>query len=167
MIVGVPSLESFPTHLEELFVAVPKDYVRWAPETWDGIPSESFTAIEQICHIRDIEIDGYQVRFRRMLEEESPQLISLDGYVLAEQGRYSEADPDEVFAAIRSARAETVEVIRSLSSAQLRRNGLFEGYGQVTVQGLIHYLCSHDQQHLAGMQWLLGQIASRGVMPNG
>jgi hypothetical protein len=22
----------------------------------------------------------------------------------------------------------------------------------------VHYLCSHDQQHLAGMQWLLGQI---------
>ncbi|ONO51272.1 damage-inducible protein DinB, partial [Burkholderia cenocepacia] len=23
---------------------------------------------------------------------------------------------------------------------------------------LVHYLCSHDQQHLAGMQWLLGKI---------
>jgi hypothetical protein len=22
----------------------------------------------------------------------------------------------------------------------------------------VHYLCSHDQQHLAGLQWLLGRI---------
>jgi hypothetical protein len=26
------------------------------------------------------------------------------------------------------------------------------------VRGLMHYLCSHDQQHLAGLQWLLGKI---------
>jgi hypothetical protein len=22
----------------------------------------------------------------------------------------------------------------------------------------VHYLCSHDQQHLSGLQWLLGKI---------
>jgi hypothetical protein len=28
----------------------------------------------------------------------------------------------------------------------------------------VHYLCSHDQQHLAGLQWLLGKIdASRAA----
>ena len=34
----------------------------------------------------------------------------------------------------------------------------FEGYGQTTLKGLIHYLCSHDQRHLAGLQWLLGNM---------
>jgi hypothetical protein len=28
----------------------------------------------------------------------------------------------------------------------------------LTLRSLVHYLCSHDQQHLAGLQWLLGQI---------
>jgi hypothetical protein len=23
----------------------------------------------------------------------------------------------------------------------------------------VHFLCSHDQQHLAGLQWLLGKLA--------
>jgi hypothetical protein len=35
---------------------------------------------------------------------------------------------------------------------------MFEGYGRVTLRGLVHYLCSHDQQHLSGLQWLLGKI---------
>jgi hypothetical protein len=30
----------------------------------------------------------------------------------------------------------------------------------VTVRGLVHNLCSHDQQHLAGLQWLLARIAA-------
>jgi hypothetical protein len=63
-----------------------------------------------------------------------------------------------VFAAIRAAREETLHLIRPLSDRQLARTGEFEGYGTLTVKSLIHYLCSHDQQHLSGLQWLLGKI---------
>jgi hypothetical protein len=28
-----------------------------------------FSALEQACHLRDIEIDGYQVRLRRTCQE--------------------------------------------------------------------------------------------------
>jgi hypothetical protein len=38
------------------------------------------------------------------------------------------------------------------------RTAVFEDYGPVTMRSLVHYLCSHDQQHLAGLQWLLGKI---------
>jgi hypothetical protein len=34
--------------------------VHWKPASWDGVPSEAFTAIEQVCHVRDIEIEGYR-----------------------------------------------------------------------------------------------------------
>jgi hypothetical protein len=53
-------------------------------------------------------------------------------------------------------------LLASLAPAQFDRTALFEGYGPVTLRGLVHYLCSHDQQHLAGLQWLLGKAeASR------
>ncbi|HKQ51120.1 MAG TPA: DinB family protein [Pyrinomonadaceae bacterium] len=163
MLVTLSALKSFPVQLEQLFGEVPSDYRHWTPETWDGIPSESFTAIEQICHVRDIEVLGYHVRFRRMLAEESPTLLSLDGYALAEQRRYAEADPADVFAAIRAAREQTLGLIEGLTEAQLRRTGLFAEYGRLSVKALIHYLCSHDQQHLAGIQWLLGKIESQSA----
>jgi hypothetical protein len=53
-----------------------------------------------------------------------------------------------------------VALLADLDAAQLARPATFEGYGATTLRGLVHYLCSHDQQHLAGMQWLLGRIAS-------
>ena len=152
------ALAEFPQRLEDFFEAVPPRLIRWAPQSWEGIPSESLTALEQLCHVRDIEVDGYQLRFRRLLDEVNPLLASIDGYALMRQRAYAQADADEVLAAFRAARAATVKLLRGLSARQLQRQGTFEEYGPVTVEGLVHYLCSHDQQHLAGMQWLLGKM---------
>jgi hypothetical protein len=152
------ALSSFPRQIEELFAVIPRSHIQWAPDSWEGIPSETLTALEQVCHVRDIEIDGYQVRLRRLLEETNPTLASIDTYELARQRRYAEADPAEAFRAFAAARAATVELVRGLSADQLSRRGIFEEYGPVTVRSLIHFLCSHDQQHLAGLQWLLGKI---------
>ncbi len=156
----IDSLRSFPDRLEEHFAEVPRDYLDWRPPSWDGIPSERFTAIGQLCHVRDIEIDGYHVRIRRMLEEDAPVLASIDSEALAGPRRYAEADPTQVLAAIRAARATTVAMVADLGEAALRREGSFEGYGRLTLKALIHYLSSHDQQHLSGIEWLLGQIDS-------
>jgi hypothetical protein len=164
MIATLSALKSFPEQLEQFFAAVPSGYQRWKPDTWEGIPSEPFTAIEQICHVRDIELDGYHERLHRMLEEEAPALVSLDGIALAEQRNYAEAVPAEVFATFRMARARTLEMIETITATQLMRTARFEGYGLITVRGLIHFLCSHDQQHLSGMQWLLGKIESHSVI---
>jgi transposase-like protein len=49
-------------------------------------------------------------------------------------------------------------LLTRLTPSQYQRPAVFEGYGPVTFGGLVHYLCSHDQQHLAGLQWLLGKI---------
>lgn len=152
------TLEAFPSELERHYSAFPPDFVHWSPPSWAGVPSEPFTALEQICHVRDIEIEGYQVRFRRTLSENEPFLPSIDSEEVARQRNYGAADAAAVFDEFRAARAATMRLLRGLEPAQLDRPATFEGYGAVTLRGLVHYLCSHDQQHLAGLQWLLGKI---------
>lgn len=164
--ITLQALAAFPEQLEVHYAAVPQEFKHWAPPSWAGVPSEPLTALEQVCHVRDIEIDGYQLRLRRTLEESHPTLASLDTEALARERRYGEANATEVLADFRRARGETVALIASLAPAQFDRTAVFEGYGPVSLRGLIHYLCSHDQQHLAGLQWLMGQIeASR--LPTG
>jgi hypothetical protein len=155
--VTLTALENFPGQLEQHFAAFAPRFAHWAPPSWDGVPSEPFTAIEQLCHVRDIEIEGYQVRIRRTLVEMNPLLPSVDSERLARERDYGSADAGAVLAEFRAARMRTLETIRALDAAQLERPAEFEGYGPVTVRGLVHYLCSHDQQHLAGLQWLLGK----------
>jgi hypothetical protein len=156
--ITLAALEAFPRELEKHYGAFPAEFVHWAPPSWDGVPSEPFTAIEQICHVRDIEIEGYQVRFERTLSEESPLLPSIDSETVAKERDYGSANVAQVFAEFRAARAKTLRMLDGLDEPQLDRLAVFEGYGPVTMRGLIHYLCSHDQQHLAGLQWLLGKI---------
>lgn len=158
------ALAEFPSQLEAHFFAIPAEHRHWAPPSWEGIPSEPFTAIEQIAHVRDIEIEGYQVRFQRMLNEANPTLISIDGEALARLRSYSTADPAEIFEAFRRARTRTIDLLSGLTTEQFDRRGVFPGYGPLSLRSLVHYLCSHDQQHLAGLQWLLGKIeASRSA----
>lgn len=154
------ALQAFPGLLEAHYALIPDSHKHWAPGSWEGAPSEPLTAIEQVCHVRDIEIEGYQRRIERTLAEDNPFLPSLDTNVMARERRYGEANAREVMIAFRGARAKTLRIIEGLTPAQLARTAVFEGYGPVTVQSLIHYLCSHDQQHLAGLQWLLGKIGS-------
>jgi hypothetical protein len=153
------ALRAFPDHLERYYGAVPADFKTWRPDSWAGIPSEPFTPIEQICHVRDVEIDGYHVRFRRMLEEANPALPDLDGETLARERDYASQDADQVFAAFRAARAKTLELISTFTPQQLARPAHFNG-GPATLRSVVHYLCSHDQQHLSGLQWLLAKIAA-------
>ena len=156
--ITLDALAAFPRALENHYAAFPAEFVHWAPASWEGVPSEPFTAIEQICHVRDIEIEGYQVRFRRTLEEASPLLPSIDSEAVARERDYGREDARQVFAQIHAARAATVAMLRGLAPAAFDRPAEFEGYGPVSLRGLVHYLCSHDQQHLSGLQWLLGKI---------
>ena len=127
------------------------------------MPSEPLTAIEQICHVLDIEVEGYQVRIQRTLNEWNPVLPSLDTEAMARDRLYHQKEAAEVLRAFRSARSETLGLLRALTDLQLERPAQFEGYGQVTLRSLVHYLCSHDQQHLSGLQWLLGKLSSPSI----
>jgi hypothetical protein len=158
--ITLSALAAFPEQLEAHYAAIPAEFKHWAPPSWEGAPSESFTAIEQICHVRDIEVDGYHVRFQRTLHEVNPTLLSIDGEALAKERSYATSSAAEVFAVFRAARAKTVRLLSELTPEQFMRAAVFEGYGALTLRSLAHYLCSHDQQHLAGLQWLLGMIES-------
>jgi hypothetical protein len=155
------TLATFPDQLAAHYAAIPAELINWAPSSWAGVPSEEFTAIEQLCHVRDIEVDGYHVRFHRALNEVNPLLESIDSEALAKQRGYGSkgsAEAEEVMSVFRQARAKTVALISTLSDEQLNRVAVFDGYGPLTVRSLVHYLCSHDQQHLSGLQWLLGKM---------
>ena len=130
----------------------------WKPADWGGCPGETFSLREHICHLRDIEIDGYQQRLRRTRDESVPDLETLDGYILAEQRGYARQDPSAALAAFSAARAETLAMIGGFSAADLARRATFAEYGAVTLHGLVHFLSAHDRQHVACLHWLLGKI---------
>lgn len=158
-------LATFPAQLAAYHAEVPAEFMNWAPPDWTGIPSERFTALEQLWHVHDVEVDGYHQRFRRILAEDHPFLPDLGSEALARERGYAAREAGPALEGFRIARERTVAMLSALDAAQLSRTALFEDYGPVSARGLVHYLCSHDQQHLAGLQWLLGKIDAvrRGI----
>lgn len=151
------SLALFPQALRAHYAVIPPRHARFRPQAWDGCPSEHFDPLHQLWHLRDIEREGYHVRFRRTLEEAAPLLADIDSYVLAES-KGERGTAEQALDEFEAARAETIALLASLTPAQLERPATFDGFGPVTVRGLMHLLCSHDHQHLSGLQWLACRI---------
>lgn len=151
-------LAAMPDQIEALILRVPADRLDWKPESWDGIPGERFSALEQACHLRDIEIDGYHRRFGRTLTETLPDLASIDSYELASKHEYGADDALRALVAFRGAREETVAMLEKLRAEDWQRRATFAEYGEVSLRGLAHILRSHDLQHLACLHWLLAKM---------
>lgn len=151
-------LASMPDEIMGLMAQVPAEKLAWVPPTWEGIPGEHFTAIGQACHLRDIEREGYHVRFGRTLREERPDLVSIDSYALADGRGYEADDLAEVLTHFRRARRETVAMLQTVRQEDWSRTATFAEYGEVTLGGLAHVLRSHDLQHLACLHWLLAKM---------
>ena len=47
-------LEDMPRQLERALRLIPLDRLGWKPESWGGSPGETFSALEHVCHLRDI-----------------------------------------------------------------------------------------------------------------
>ncbi len=114
--ITLSTLEAFPRQLEAHYAAVPSAFKHWVPPSWDGMPSERLSAIEQVCHVRDIEVEGCHLRFHRTLNETNPALGSIDSESLAKARSYATADASEAFADFRQARAKTIAPIAGLTS---------------------------------------------------
>ncbi|MFI4967487.1 MAG: DinB family protein [Gammaproteobacteria bacterium] len=151
-------LREAPGEFESFLRLVPSAAWDWKPADWGGCPGETFSLREHICHLRDIETEGYRLRLQRTRDESVPNLTALDGYDLAEQRGYGRQDPFEALAAFRTARAETLAMIEGFTAADLAREATFAEYGAVTLRGLVHFLSAHDRQHVACLHWLLGKL---------
>ena len=79
---------------------------------------------------------------------------------MARDRNYADSDSVAALRDFSAARKQTVATIRGLTEDELNREAIFEGR-LTTLAGLVHFLCSHDYQHLAGLQWLLAKLKQR------
>jgi hypothetical protein len=76
---------------------------------------DEFSALENICHLRDIEVEGYTPRINRILNEPHPVLPDIDGALLAIERDYNSQSLTEAFDAFARARQENVAALAGLN----------------------------------------------------
>lgn len=115
---------------------------------------EEFSALEHVCHMRDIEIEGYGFRIQRILNEDNPFLSDIDGSRLAIERDYNRQSLNEAVSAFASARRHNLTLLNNASKGDFEREGELEGVGSVTLSKLVQMMIEHDEGHLEELQRL-------------
>ena len=109
---------------------------------------EEFSVVENVCHLRDIEIEGYAARISRILRENNPLLPDIDGSRLAVEREYHSQNLSDALQAFAVARNQNTKTLSGLATEQFDREGTLEGVGSVTIRGLLLMMRDHDADHL-------------------
>ena len=117
--------------------------------------AETFSVLENVCHLRDIEVEGYACRLTLLLREETPRLPDLDGSALARKRRYNSQPLQPALDAFTASRRASLVILADLTPAQLARHGTFENVGEVSLARLLELWVEHDQGHLKELDHLL------------
>ncbi|HYG80381.1 MAG TPA: DinB family protein [Pyrinomonadaceae bacterium] len=134
-------LEETPAAFRKLAQGLADADLRWKPS------ADQFSFVENACHLRDIEVEGYGARIRKLLSEDCPQLPDVDGGRLARERDYNSQDFAAALDEFARARAENLRAIKNLSAEQLNRKGTLEGVGHITLGALFLLMREHDESH--------------------
>ena len=148
---AIATLASMPDFIADLLAEIPSDQLARKPKAGD----DQFSVLEQICHLRDIEIEAYAVRLRRILTETRPELQGVNGGQLARERNYQQQGAGSAFAAFLEAREKNMSRLRTLTPQELERTALMAGVGEITLAQLVAMWVEHDEGHrseLAEMQ---------------
>lgn len=137
--------------LEQTPSLVTRSIAQLAPSSLTERNDDEFSALENVCHLRDIEIEGYGERIVRILQEDNPALPDIDGARLAIERDYNKQNVEEALAAFREARLRNLELLTGLSADQLDRVGTLENVGVINLKQLIEMMKDHDQGHVTEM----------------
>lgn len=122
-----------------------------------------FSALEHLCHLRDLDNDAFAPRVNAILSQPQPTLHGVNGSEWALQRGYQQQDFDTAASGFALARAALVATLQACSAADFARIGIWEGKKRLTLAELTADMAAHDATHLQELDELL--LALNGVMP--
>ena len=121
---------------------------------------DEFSALENLCHLRDLELQSYTPRIKRMLDESDPALADFDGARAAAENNYHSQQAERALQTFQRARRENVAKLRNLTEEQLKREGTLEGVGKITLRRLAEMMHEHDEGHIEDVRVLRQRLES-------
>lgn len=122
---------------------------------WHCAPVQEWCLNEVVCHLRDVEREVHQVRFRALIREEGAFLPGAVADEWVEERQYRKQHGPTALAEFLAARRETVALLERLPEGSWQRQGQHAFFGPTTMHELLHLSVQHDQAHWQQVQELL------------
>jgi hypothetical protein len=118
-----------------------------------------FSLVEHACHLRDLEREGYLVRARRILAEDTPALDGFDGAAVARERGYLSQDARAAARDFAQARRSLTALLAAVSAEQLQRAANFEGR-RITLEDLVGMILEHDRGHREEIEGIVDALSA-------
>jgi uncharacterized damage-inducible protein DinB len=141
-----------------------------------GVPKKALLArpapgkwaiLEIVAHMRDMEVEAYLSRYRRILAEDNPTLPDIDGDAIAIERDYRSMALGPLLREWSGARKECLRLLKKLKAAQWERTGVHSTFGPLSISTLLRrHAVGNDAAHLEQIdaikrrQALLGRLGS-------
>src|SRR5258707_622741 len=114
-------LEQTPNRVRALVEGRSEEDLSFKPS-----PNE-FSLRENVLHLRDIDVEGYEVRILRILSERSASFPDIDGALLARERNYTAQRVPPAREAFPAPRPRSIERPRPPPPSDFQRIGKLEG----------------------------------------
>jgi len=140
------SLNSMPEYLREIFADLTPEQARTPG------PDETFSPVEQVWHLADLEREGFGARIQRLLSEPEPNLPDFDGTKIAAERNYCSLSLEEGILAFMEARLKNIAALPAIDSPMWSHSGTQEGVGDVSLCDIPNFMLQHDSAHRAEIE---------------
>lgn len=133
-------LRQTPTSLRNLLAPATPEQLQWRAS------AERWSIAMILAHLAEVEVKGFQSRFRAMLGADQPLLPAYDQMELFRSGR--EFDPYAELARFEDRRAATMGILEKMPDGAGERSGRHDELGVLTVAQLLNEFAFHDLGHV-------------------
>lgn len=155
---AITKLAATPRQAEELVSGLTEGQLSWKAQPG------TFSIRENVLHLRDIDVEGFEQRVRLILSEEHPQLPDLDGATMARERNYNSLAVQPAIHDLRRSRTSTLERLKGCSENDLKRTAEMQGMGSITLRKLLENWIEHDRGHMADL-FELRRAVDTGAQP--
>jgi hypothetical protein len=154
---AIAALAAMPDALQRRLAGLTDAQLRFKPA------GDVFSVLENVCHLRDIEAEGYARRLELLLREPHPTLPDIDGSALARQRSYNSQPLQSALEAFIATRRGCLKTLEDVTPAELGRSGHFENVGEVSLAKLLQLWVGHDHSHIQELDELLPMLRDSGT----
>ncbi|MBV9494808.1 MAG: DinB family protein [Acidobacteria bacterium] len=146
---AIDALASTPARVQAWTAGLSEEQLSFTPGP------DTFSIRENVAHLRDIDMLGYEQRVARTLAESHPSLPDINGSALAIELDYAHQPLTPALEAFAASRARSMTLLRAASEADLERTAHYEGTGEVTLRRILELWLEHDAEHLHDIELLV------------
>lgn len=142
-------LESVLEILKSTPEKIRREVSTFSPREMKKRPAPNKWSVQEVlAHLEDVEGAAMRDRVQAMIRQDRPTLRAFDQEARVKEMRYDLKDPRRTLEAFARKRRANVRWLKKIRLEQLKRRGVHELVGEISVQELLHEWAFHDLGHL-------------------